>query len=185
MSPVSDGRETSEAFCAYANIEYVETNGVEDIDFKENRIPINEFKQQENPYRYTEEVYMERFSQEYRGLRDAIVEGVNRFNANFVFTCIGILHPFHVLTHWAVNEIGLRTWYWADIPYANKQYGKLLIEKALLSDYSIVDSFNLSDSKVKEKLKLFRKFYPKESIHWDEPSLYKNPEIIFEARHES
>jgi hypothetical protein len=179
-----NGRDSSQAFCAYAGIEFVEVNGTKDIDFKNNRIPINEFKQQKNPYTYAADAYMERFSQEYRSVRDTVLEGINKFNANFVLTCLGILHPFHVLTHLAVNEIGYRTWYWADLPYANKQYGKQLIS-SLLSDFDIVNSFDIPEVKVKEKLSLFRKFYKTESISWDEPGMYKNPEIVFEARHES
>jgi hypothetical protein len=182
MHATDNGRNSSQAFCAYANIDFVEVDYAEDIDFKQNRIPIPEFKNQENPYRYSEEVYMTRFSTEYKRVRDAIVEGVNKFRADFLLTCVGILHPFHVLTHWAVSEIGYRTWYWADLPYANKQYGKLLLKKALLTDFSIVESYNPTKEQMLEKQRLFRKFYPTESISWDWPAMHENPEIWLEAK---
>ena len=58
----------------------------------------------------------------------------------------------------------------------------ILDDNVSSNGFSINCTYYLDRGEVKEKLRVFRKHYPTESVHWDEPRFYDNPEVVFQGK---
>jgi len=183
MSSV-DGRN-SKKFCDYMGIEHLEiVPDIPDITFKEYRIPIAEIKSHPRPYIYQVDKYLEIGEVQAGDCGQKIYETLDKVKPDVVLGPLGVYHPFHVITRLGLDAAcesygKADKLLYADKPYSNKQYGLFIVNDALDTDVGDAKVFELPEAAVKLKLKIFRKCYPTESIHWDEPGMYKNPEIIF------
>ena len=183
MSSV-DGRNSLK-FCEYMGINCLDISpDGSDVNFKKFRIPISEIKSHPKPYIYQMSKYSDIAPDIIDSCFHKIYGVLESIKPDIVVGPLGIYHPFHVLTRIGFDAaVGkykdAKVLLYADKPYSNKQYGLFIIDNALNTDVDAYDLYELTKETVRLKLKIFRKCYPTESIHWDEPGMYQNPEVLF------
>lgn len=179
-------RETSNsrAYCDFVGATFVESDNIEDINFKQNRLPFGAVRNAgDGSFQYQINHYCDKHADTLAKIVDKFADLFGEYQAtpDLILLPLGIYHPFHVLTHVALTSIcdtyKLPYVLYVDLPYGNKEYGKTIIKSAS-QQYPILREKMLDEAEVKQKLYIFRKLYPGESIHWDEPGMYKNPEIL-------
>jgi len=99
---------------------------------------------------------------------------------DIVMTVLGILHPLHVLTSKACQQVAKnldqKVIYFADFPYVSRKSGEKIIKDSGLEPFEIYDG-GLRN----EKIIMFEKCYPSERniLRWDRNSIMNHPEMIF------
>lgn len=150
----------------------------ETLRFKQHKLPPHVVKKQKHPYRYQVKVYGKRHSDEVTALVEKLRDGWAG-TKGCVVCCLGILHPWHVVTRIAVDEVfsGRRRRYYADCPYQFRVYGQLIVAD---SGLVMKRKSRKGKEKVNDKLRVFRRCYPTEAslLKFEKPGFHSNPELV-------
>ena len=188
VSVAENHQKDSSNYCEYVRVKCLKTKMFPDVNFKSHRIPFNVIKEQGNQsYLYQREHYISAHSSVYNELHqwyNNLLSDQLFGQFDMIVYPVGILHPFHVIVSSVFErictELAIAAMCYADMPYSNKGYGKVLIESAISStNLRLYQEIQLAHGEVKRKLQLFRTFYKGESIHWDEPGMYEHSEKLF------
>jgi len=174
---------SSQSYCDLIGAKFVASDTFSDLDFKTHRLPFNVIKEQgSQSYLYQRDHYINSFKQSYDAISAWAMGLVDQYD--MAVYPVGLLHPFHVAVgtafEAAVITHNVSALCYADMPYANKVYGKTLIDSACSANIlALYEEFKLDPVDTKHKLSLFHTLYKGESIHWDEPGMYQNSEKLY------
>ena len=166
-------KRSSEMFCNTLGIKFIETQMVEDINLKE-RISTKEYNSKEQSYVYQAMYYITKYRPKMEEVDKLVKKVISTDNYDKVLTCVGLIHPMHVLVNCSV-ELSCPTGkveLFLDMPYAFRNYGQKILKD---SELTLSKRYVSTKESVDEKLKTFYYCYPTERniLRFDRELYYK------------
>jgi len=182
LSVFGNDERNSIAYCEEMGFTFVGCLCSEEfLHFKEDRILPNIIKKKKHPYRYQVKVYSKRHGVILENIADDLADYKDARPYRTVVCCIGILHPWHVITRLAVDRVfggKAKLRYYADSPYQFRQYGKMIIED---SGLEVKKTCSKGGEEVKGKFSIFRRCYPSEAglLKFEKQYFMETPEAVY------
>ena len=165
VSLFNSAPRSSEKWCEKMGIKYIDSPFAEDLLNTKSFVPYRMYKEHDDP---------EQMQLDYYGLDDltsdsfiwaVLYRAMEIVNPDLILTAFGMRHKAHVYTRYLVDELGICTWYFAELPYSDRKYGEIFLNKVIKrGDYSSLD-FVPNKNKVED----FVESYPTERgmLRWD------------------
>lgn len=165
-----NGRD-SRKYCDSIGVGLVDMETLGDINFGENKLNANAVRAAANPWLMQRSIYGNNFGDELVEVSTLIKNAINKYNIDMIVGPVGIFHPLHVIVSIAIEILDIPAFikmFYADTPYQFRVYGSRTLDDFVSQGFCPCYNFKPSEDDVKDKLKLFRRCYPTESVHWDE-----------------